>query len=105
MLDGGEEVGFPCRAQFASALQPTTRKSGPEAQALFEHGRGTQPPRPRARENESLRPRRSVDYGSSVSPIRNLSTPRAASRPSAIAHTISDCPRDMSPAANPFGTA
>src|SRR3569833_162523 len=29
-------------------------------------------------------------YGSSVSPIRNLSTPRAASRPSAMAHTISD---------------
>ena len=39
-----------------------------------------------------------------VSPIRKRSTPRAAARPSSIAHTISDWPRDMSPAANTPGT-
>jgi len=38
------------------------------------------------------------------SPIRNASTPCAASRPSAIAHTISDWPRRASPAANTPGT-
>ena len=41
--------------------------------------------------------------GSSVDPIRNLSTACAAWRPSRIAQTTSDCPRRMSPAANTFG--
>ncbi len=44
------------------------------------------------------------DQGSSVSPMRNLSTPLAAARPSWMAHTISDCPRAMSPAAKMPGT-
>jgi hypothetical protein len=42
--------------------------------------------------------------GSSLDPIRNLSTPTAASRPSQIAHTISDWPRRVSPAAKTPGT-
>ena len=42
--------------------------------------------------------------GSVVEPIRNLSTACAAWRPSRIAHTTSDWPRRMSPAANTFGT-
>lgn len=42
--------------------------------------------------------------GSSLEPIRNLSTPTAASRPSQIAHTISDWPRRVSPAAKTPGT-
>ena len=41
--------------------------------------------------------------GSVVVPIRNLSTACAAWRPSRIAHTTSDCPRRISPAANTFG--
>ena len=42
--------------------------------------------------------------GSAELPIRNVSTPRAALRPSAIAHTISDWPRCMSPAVKTPGT-
>ena len=42
--------------------------------------------------------------GKSDVPIRKRSTPRAALRPSAIAHTMSDWPRCMSPAANTPGT-
>ena len=41
--------------------------------------------------------------GSVVDPIRNLSTEWAHWRPSRIAHTTSDWPRRMSPAANTFG--
>ena len=47
--------------------------------------------------------RRSAQRGSVVDPIRNLSTACAAWRPSRIAHTTSDWPRRMSPAANTFG--
>ena len=43
-------------------------------------------------------------YASVVSPIRYLSMPRAALRPSAMAQTTSDCPRLMSPAAKTPGT-
>jgi len=42
--------------------------------------------------------------GRNVSPIRYASTARAASRPSHIAHTTSDCPRRVSPAAKTPGT-
>ena len=42
--------------------------------------------------------------GSSENPMRNSSTERAHCRPSRIAHTTSDWPRRMSPAANTFGT-
>src|SRR5207249_12221539 len=42
--------------------------------------------------------------GRSDLPIRKRSTPRAALRPSAMAHTMSDCPRCMSPAAKTPGT-
>jgi hypothetical protein len=42
--------------------------------------------------------------GSSLAPIRNSSTARAAWRPSRMAHTTSDWPRRMSPAANTLGT-
>ncbi len=42
--------------------------------------------------------------GRDVSPMRYASTPRAASRPSQIAHTTSDCPRRASPHANTPGT-
>ena len=45
-----------------------------------------------------------VQRGSVVDPIRNLSIAFAHWRPSRIAHTTSDCPRRMSPAANTFGT-
>ena len=41
---------------------------------------------------------------SPIVPIRNRSTPRAALRPSAIAQTMSDWPRCMSPAVNTPGT-
>ena len=44
-----------------------------------------------------------LDRGSVVEPIRNLSMACAAWRPSRIAHTTSDWPRRMSPAANTFG--
>ena len=59
-------------------------------------------------ENGAVR-RRFASYGpaqrgSSDVPIRNSSTARAHCRPSRIAHTTSDCPRRMSPAANTFGT-
>src|SRR5688572_20463724 len=43
-------------------------------------------------------------YGSSVAPISQRSHSRAAPRPSAMAHTTSDCPRRASPAANTPGT-
>lgn len=43
-------------------------------------------------------------YRSRVSPIRYLSMPRAALRPSEIAHTTNDWPRRMSPAAKTPGT-
>ncbi len=43
-------------------------------------------------------------YFKRVLPMRNLSTPAAALRPSEIAHTTSDCPRRMSPAAKIPGT-
>ncbi len=43
--------------------------------------------------------RRAPASGSSVAPCRNRSMPRAASRPSVMAQTMSDCPRRMSPAA------
>src|SRR5262249_38388583 len=53
-------------------------------------------------------PRRHARYaigaGSDELPIRYASTPRAQLRPSAIAQTISDWPRCMSPAANTPGT-
>src|SRR3970282_214451 len=42
--------------------------------------------------------------GSSEKPIRNSSTARAHWRPSRIAHTTSDWPRRVSPAAKTFGT-
>ena len=42
--------------------------------------------------------------GSSENPMRNSSTARAHWRPSRIAHTTSDWPRRMSPAANTLGT-
>src|SRR5215207_3723496 len=45
-----------------------------------------------------------IGAGSAVRPIRYRSTPAAAARPSAMAHTISDCPRPMSPATNTPGT-
>ena len=45
----------------------------------------------------------SIYRGSTDDPIRNSSTARAAWRPSRIAHTTSDCPRRMSPAAKTFG--
>jgi len=54
----------------------------------------------------ALRHRRG-DYsgaGRSESPIRYSSTPLAQLRPSAIAQTIRDCPRCMSPAAKTPGT-
>src|SRR5450631_988785 len=38
-------------------------------------------------------------YGSRTAPVRYASQLRAAARPSAIAHTISDAPRTASPAA------
>ena len=41
-----------------------------------------------------------TERGRLVLPMRNSSMPRAASLPSASAHTTSDCPRDISPAAN-----
>jgi hypothetical protein len=41
--------------------------------------------------------------GNTVDPIRNLSTACAACRPSRIAHTTSDWPRLISPAANTLG--
>ena len=42
--------------------------------------------------------------GRNVSPISQASTARAHSRPSQIAHTTSDWPRRVSPAANTPGT-
>jgi len=42
--------------------------------------------------------------GRSLRPIRKVSTSRAHWRPSRIAHTTSDWPRRMSPAAKTFGT-
>ena len=42
--------------------------------------------------------------GSTDEPIRNSSTARAHWRPSRMAHTTSDWPRRMSPAANTFAT-
>ena len=49
-------------------------------------------------------PGQDTGAGSVDSPIRYRSTPRAALRPSAIAQTISDCPRCMSPVAKTPGT-
>jgi hypothetical protein len=43
-------------------------------------------------------------HGRFVSPIRNSSMDAAAARPSAMAHTINDCPRPASPATNTPGT-
>src|SRR5260370_4103395 len=45
-----------------------------------------------------------VGAGPSCKSARYLSIPTAALRPSAIAHTTSDCPRRMSPAAKTPGT-
>src|SRR5580658_6725877 len=45
-----------------------------------------------------------LSYGSLLDPIRYWSIPRAAWRPSLIAHTTRDCPRRISPAAKTPGT-
>src|SRR5215471_14456741 len=45
-----------------------------------------------------------IGAGSAEEPIRYASTAAAADLPSAIAHTISDWPRPMSPATNTPGT-
>ncbi len=55
-------------------------------------------------EGTSLVSGRREDYFRYVRPMRNLSTPRAALRPSAMAQTTSDCPRRMSPAEKTPGT-
>ncbi len=46
-----------------------------------------------------------IGDGRLVAPIRNESTLAAAARPSAMAQTISDCPRPASPATNTPGTS
>jgi hypothetical protein len=48
--------------------------------------------------------RRDADFWRQVRPTRYSSMPRAAWRPSAMAHTTSDWPRRMSPAAKTPGT-
>lgn len=50
------------------------------------------------------RSRASAQRGSSECPIKYASTERAHWRPSRIAHTTSDWPRRMSPAANTLST-
>src|SRR5690349_14170034 len=45
-----------------------------------------------------------IGDGSAVWPIKNRSAPAAAARPSAMAQTINDCPRPMSPATKTPGT-
>ncbi len=55
-------------------------------------------------EGEDFRHGADSPRGSVDDPIRNSSTARAAWRPSRIAHTTSDWPRRMSPAANTLGT-
>ena len=45
-----------------------------------------------------------IGTGRVVDPVRKRSTPAAAARPSAIAHTISDWPRPASPATKTPGT-
>src|SRR5919197_6760545 len=45
-----------------------------------------------------------IGAGSVVEPDRYASTPAAQARPSAMAHTISDCPRPASPATKTPGT-
>ena len=92
-------------------------KTRAAAEDFAEHGRqartssiGWKPSRrpPRrysaVQQNARLVPLATAQRGSVVDPIRNLSTACAAWRPSRIAHTTSDCPRRMSPAANTFGT-
>ena len=46
-----------------------------------------------------------IHVGSIDDPIKNLSTACAARRPSRMAHTTSDWPRRISPAANTLGSA
>src|SRR6476646_7814549 len=45
-----------------------------------------------------------IGLGRAEEPVRNASTPCAAARPSAMAQTISDCPRPASPATKTPGT-
>ena len=54
----------------------------------------------RQSDDERTRGRRDRRRAAPVEPVRYSSTPAAAARPSAIAHTISDWPRPQSPATN-----
>ncbi len=89
---GGDPVGRHLRLVAAIGLQRRCRDSGPLGNL-----------------GDRLHAGRLSDFdvgihqrGRSLAPIRNSSTARAAWRPSRIAHTTSDCPRRMSPAAKIF---
>ena len=74
-----------------------------EKQPLLQPPQDDAQPEP-ARDGDEREGLEQVQRGRSECPIRNASTSRAAWRPSRMAHTTSDCPRRMSPAANTFGT-
>ena len=121
---GGRTISAGRAARSTSSLPPSNRRRRPSPRRTpARSARRRRTPRPptlsRSRSSagrgpvpiprlSSARTSRSSDSsasyrGSVVDPIRNLSTAWAAWRPSRIAHTTSDWPRRMSPAANTFG--
>ena len=94
--------GAPSRARPGARPRPGSRRGtaalGPEDRARSPPGTGGTPPyRKRDR-------RWAHGLGSIELPVSQTSAAAAAARPSAIAQTISDCPRPMSPATNTPGT-
>ena len=87
----------------ATLLQSRTGRRPPAREAP-RPGRAAGPSWRRSAQATSGRSVGSIGRGRTSRPVRYASTPAAAERPSEIAHTISDCPRPMSPAVNTPGT-
>lgn len=84
------------RVMIASVL-------GDVAQMWIEEGRAPPMPRWPTSWNKSKSPSETATVTERTYPRKYSSTAAAACRPSAIAHTTSDCPRRASPAANTPG--
>jgi hypothetical protein len=90
----GDGAGPGARRPAAAGSAPAAGMARPSAGLL----------RPAARLLRVVQVNPDGQRGSVDDPIRKVSIALAHWRPSRIAHTTSDCPRRMSPAANTFGT-
>ena len=99
----GDREGLPTLSTWQVALSHQELVYRARSLAAFAQGNrsGCRFTRPQRATGKATPP---YQRGRSLSPIRNSSTARAAWRPSRIAHTTSDWPRRMSPAANTLST-